>query len=1474
MTALDRFHPIVRQWFGQLVGTPTDIQTRAWPEIAGGNHVLVTAPTGSGKTLTAFLWAINNLILNAGAKSMHRVLYISPLKALNNDIERNLTVPLGQLKECFERAGEAFPGIRIAVRSGDTDPSQRRQIVRHPPEIFITTPESLNILLSSKSGRRVLEGISTVILDEIHAVVPGRRGTFLMTAVERMIPLCGEFQRIALSATVKPLKVVAEFVGGYRLVRTGEFYEYEKRPVKIVQSNTPKRYNINVRFPSQPANIKKKEDWWAALTEDFRDVIRGNQSTLFFTNSRRMVEKITRFINDKFENDRVYSHHGSLSREIRSVVEKRFKEGDLAAIVATSSLELGIDIGSVDQVVLVQPPFSIASAIQRIGRAGHGVGQVSSGLFYPLHNHAFLESAVIAAHIDGKEIEETMPLESPLDVLAQVVLSMTLLEDRDIDELFAEIRASFPYRHLGRNEFDLVMEMLAGRYADARIRELNPRLLLDRVKNTARARAHTAHLLYLSGGVIPDRGYYNLRVADSKVKIGQLDEEFVWERSLGEAFPFGNQIWRILRITHNDVEVAPVQKSNTVIPFWRAEDMNRSFHLSERIGGFLEAADQELELPQFKTRLLDLHHMSEAAADALIDYLKRQKKETGAPLPHRHHVLVEHFYDPVNVKDTKQTVLHTYWGGRVNRPFAFALAAAWHETYGYPLELFVNNDCIILNCPHAFGISEILALVKAEKVVPLLRKKLESTGFFGARFRENAQRALLLPRRSFHERMPLWLNRLRSKKLLEAVSQYEDFPVILETWRDCLKNEFEIERLQHLLEEIQAGEIQITEAATRKPSPFAEGIIWRQTNFYMYEDDTPGGKLQSNLSDQLLKEVMASSHLRPRFSNQLIDELQQKLQRTAEGYPPDSPEELLLWLKERLLIPMSDWKALMTAIQRDHEEDTNSWLKRIEDRISIFERDGRPIGMAALELEARIQSSLGSNFEEQALAAFLGEWLRFYGPVTAEFISSTLGIADDVLAETLDALAEDDRVLIDEFRESPADDQGPGPVEICEAENVEILLRMRRSRARPAFAALPPENLPLFLAAYQGLTTPGDTLEDLQRSIEMLFGYPARAALWESDIFPARLSPYYTHWLDAAVRQNELSWFGCGNERTSFCFESDFELFPVAMPASDREQVKEKGQADVTRGLDEVFAQSVGRLTFDDIAGIMRASTQDLSDGLWNLAWRGRIANDDYQTLRIGIMNRFKAESSNQGNASPGTRRRSRRFGFNRWKQSRPFTGSWYALEGIDSDAVDALDRQEIVKDRIRLLLSRYGVLMREIVWNELPGLRWGTIFPVLRLMELSGEIVSGHFFQGVAGLQFISPQALRLLNRGLNHEAVYWMNAADPASLCGIPIESLKGSLPRRLPTTHVVFQGATLVLVSKKNGKELEWFVEPGHPQCGEFLAFFYVLMSREFQPLKYINVETINGIPALDSPFRHDLLANGFQRDYKGLMLLKSY
>jgi ATP-dependent helicase Lhr and Lhr-like helicase len=1490
---LDLFHPLIRKWFLEKVGTPTDIQSQAWPEIARGEHVLVTAPTGSGKTLTAFLWAINNFLEGKNPSEHQRVIYISPLKALNNDIQRNLNAPLQELQIYFAEAGATFPVIRTAVRSGDTEPSERRKMMRQPPEIFITTPESLNIMLTSKSGRKMLTGISTVILDEIHAVLPFKRGSYLITAIDRMVALNGEIQRIALSATVKPLDLVADFIGGYKIKNLGGEFSYQKRRVSIIRSQIKKQYNISVQFPEGAGDSNNTEVWWPALTDSFRKVIGRNHSSLFFANSRRMVEKITRFINDT-EGDRVYSHHGSLSKEIRSVVEKRFKEGELSAIIATSSLELGIDIGSVDEVVLIQAPTAISSAIQRIGRSGHGVDQVSKGVFYPIHSRDFLEAAVLAANIDGEAIESMKPLEAPLDVLAQVLLSMMVAEERNLDDLYGEIRASYPYHKMSRKEFDLVIEMLAGRYADARIRELKPRLLVDRVKNTAKARENTAPLLYLSGGVIPDRGYFNLRVADTKAKIGELDEEFVWERSLGDAFPLGNQVWRILKVTHNDVEVAQVSKTNTLIPFWRAEEMNRSFHLSEKIGHFLEESDKGPEDKEFKKKLETLHHMSPRAANELSRYLKSQQKETGAALPHRHHILIEHFRDPVNLADSKQTVLHTLWGGRVNRPFAFALSAAWEEKYGQSLEVFVNNDCIMVNLPHSFSGSDIIGLVKPGKIRQSMRTKLESTGYFGARFRENAGRALLLPKQNFKARMPLWLNRMRSKKLLEAVSQYNDFPILLETWRGCLNNDFEIDTLENLLEEIQGGEITITEVVTKKPSPFADGIIWRQTNQFMYEDDSPGSKLRTNLSDSLLKEVMYASHIRPRFSKELLNSFRAKLHRVTPGYAPDSGEELLQWVKERLYIPAKEWQELLLAINRDYDIDSTGLTKEIEKNLYYFNHEDSLVAVLALENLPRISHALGFKEEraqsiaaamkqtaifdqdpEETLVAFLGEWLRFYGPVEQGFLESVLHSSQDRLAPALQELLDEERILVDEFREGVEDLE-----EICEIENLEILLRIRRSKARPTIEPKEIDHLPLFMATYQGLTSPGDNLEDLQESLETLFGYPARASLWETDILPARLSPYYSSWMDSALRDNELLWFGCGAERIGFCFESDYELFAFEMgnggPVKDNKKENSDNEKynykEAVQQLDDTLRASKGKFELTDLAKTSQLTSLELTTSLWQLAWQGRVTNDHYKTIRMGVMNKFRPLQP------PPMRQRSShgrgRVNFNRWQAGRALTGNWYALPDYSGDDLDALDRQDLVKDRIRQLFMRYGILFRELLWNELPTMRWAQVFRVLRLMELSGEIVSGHFFKGIPGLQFCTISALTLFTKGLPEDAIFWMNAADPASPCGMGLEQLKPMFPHRLATTHIVFHGKNPVLISKKNGKELIFNVPPDHVKIDDYLELFKVLVGREFQPLKYVSVETINDEPALDSPYKKPLQAFGFKKDYKALALMKSY
>lgn len=1448
---LEGFHPLIRRWFEERFGEPTPVQAAAWPRIASGAHVLVTAPTGSGKTLAAFLWGIDRMVSGAWSTGQTRVLYISPLRALNNDIRRNLMIPLEELAALFAAEGEPFPSIRALTRSGDTPADERRHMLRRPPEILITTPESLNILLTAKSGRNNLTGIAAIVLDEIHAVAGTKRGSHLITAVERLVPLSGEFQRIALSATVRPLDTVAAFVGGYRLIGDGPGGRYEPREVVIADHAGGRRFDIRVAFPDNARERMADDSWWPALVADFKKIIHGNRSTLFFTNSRRTAEKLARLINEDEPMPLAYSHHGSLSRELRLEVEHKLKKGELRAIVATSSLELGIDIGDLDCVVLVQTPFAISSAVQRIGRAGHGVGETSRGVIYPTHGRDFLFAAVTARAVPEGDIEPVRPVEGALDVLAQLILSMCCAEEWDIERLYARIRTAWPYRDLPRRQFDLVLEMLAGRYADTRLRELSPRLSIDRVDNTARARAGASMLVYLSGGTIPDRGYFDLRVQDTRARIGELDEEFVWERRVGESFAMGAQVWRIQRITHNDVEVVPVGASPGIIPFWRAEEQHRDFHFAEKIARFLEEADRRLDEDGFIDDLSDRFLMETAAARELADFLGRQKVRTGAPLPHRRHLLVEHFDDPLNTSARKQVVLHTMWGGRVNQPLAHALAAAWEERFGHQLEVTANNECVMLLLPHAFSRRDLIELLPVERIEELLRGRLEKTGFFGARFRENAGRALLLPRGGFGKRLPLWLNRLRSKKLLDTVMGFEDFPILLETWRTCLRDEFDIATLKSLLSEVREGEITVSEVKTTQASPFAEGLIWQQTNTYMYRDDTPESEGRSRLNDDLLREIASSPGLRPDIPPALIVEIEAKLHRTAPGYAPATAHDMLDLLKERLIMPVSEWDELLAAAAHDHGPDALHIADSIRKKIRRLTMPGASVeSLCALETMPLLAVLSGDGAvpeESEADAAGLfSQWLSFYGPVRPSFVEGTLGLSPERLELLLADLSGERRLIVGRLT------TGSEAVEICDQENLERLLRMLRRSRRAVFRALPIERLQLFLAAWQGLTEKGSGIGAMQNRLDQLFGWPAPASAWEEYILPARLEPYYTSWLDSLMQTSELTWTGCGPKKLTFCFHGERELF-----------------LRITGEIEEVLAlipSGRGRYSFMECARHSGIPTDELTDRLWALAWKGIAANDGFHVVRSGARHGF----------SPFTREsddpRGAQAAFHRWESTRPMAGNWYIVP--DAGEHDAMEEEELRHDRVRALLRRYGILFRELLERELPPLRWGGLFRTLRLMELSGEVLAGQFFEGVPGPQFASHEAFGMMNGGLPDDAIFWMNAADPAALCGVKLEAMKGSLPSRLAATSLCFHGSRPVLIARKNGAALEIDAPFDSPHLHRYLNMFKSILGRQFNAPQSVRIETINGTAAASSEYAPVLKDFGFVTHYRGLELRKRY
>lgn len=1429
-----QFHPIIQQWFDERYGSATDIQAMSWPRIAERDNLLITAPTGSGKTLTAFLWTLNRFAIGELETGATRVLYISPLKALNNDIRKNLLQPLKELNERFEAQGQVFPKVGVSVRSGDTQPEERRRMLRQPPEILITTPESLNIMLSSRGGLNILHDIDTVILDEIHAVVDSKRGVYLMSAIERLAALSGEFQRIALSATVNPLDTVANFVAGYR--RDGE--TYTKRQVDVLVSQAKKTYDISIRYPEAAANRGEDEKIWDYLAADLLPKIHENNSTLIFVNSRALCEKLTYKINTLADRLVAYAHHGSLAREIRTEVEEQLKSGNLEAIVATSSLEMGIDIGALDEVVLVQSPGSIASTIQRIGRAGHQVGAASRCTIYPTHPQDFVEAAVLASAVREKALEPVKIIHKPLDVLGQIIISITGTESWDIDDLYAELKRSTAFHELTRQEFDLVINMLLGRYADHHIRELKPRVRVDRMNNRIEARKGALLSLYLSGGVIPDRGYFQLRHETDNAKIGELDEEFVWEARVGQVFSLGTQAWQVRKITHNDVIVGPAKAGTSAPPFWRAEPINRSFHYAERINEFLEAANEEVHEPSFRDKLMNEYCAEPRVADEIITFLKRQQEHVDRPLPHRHHLVVERIRSGPMRATGHQLVLHTGWGAEVNRPLALALEAAWQEKYGEEPEVFVANESLVLQLPHEVSADEILEMVPSHRLEELLRKRLEGSGFFGARFRENAGRSLLLSKGRFNERKPLWMSRLQSQKLLDSVLKYEDFPVLLETWRTCLRDEFDMEHLRQMLHEIETRDIVVSEVDTATPSPFAQSVAHEQIMIYMYMNDAPksSGKT-SKLREDLLQEVVFTPGMRPGIARHIIDEFITMRQRHEAAYLPQDMTDLNDWVSERSAIPMREWQVLTERLEFEIDM---SQLRVIAEDSLVVSRDD----------EARFSTLLTSD--EESFSIFVANLLQYYGPVSEAFLSQTLKVPESRIREVLDALTDANALVVGELIQ---DDPNTW---YCDADNYEYLLRLQRARGRPRIEAKPGEALPAFLYGWQTRFSAHDPLDKLYECVERLRGLPAPAGLWETEILPTRLTGYHTSQLDLLFQEGDLQWLGAGDKQVMLSFVDELDL---VLPTE-----AEDSETPTSRFIDTAHA----RYDFSTLLDMTGETSSTLAEGLWQEAWKTTITNDSFAALRKGIENNFKVDKIEAPNATQ--MRRTRRGAFNRWRGAMPFAGNWYLINKSE-DALELLEQQEQNRERARLLLDRYGIVFRELCERESDAFIWRTIFRTLRLMELSGEVVSGHFFQGIPGPQYMTPTALRFFQEPITKEnnQVFFLNATDPVSPSGLGLGIHGDQLPRRIPSNYLVYDGDTLVLLVGKRGKELKFLVPPDHERLNEYLKVLHHMMYRSFDPVRKLTIETINDEPAVSSPYLKCLEETfNILRDYKSVMI----
>jgi len=1490
------FHPVIRSWFTENFKEPTPVQAESWPLIERGENVLALAPTGSGKTLTAFLSAVSRFCSSSGEKydaEKLSVLYISPLKALNEDIKRNLLEPLAEIKIRFEKEGLVFPPIRVETRSGDTPQSHRRRFYIKPPSILALTPESLSILLLNPKGRQVLSNVKYLIIDEIHALLGNKRGAFLSCQIDRLSAVAGEFQRISLSATIRNPQTAADFTGGllYETDVTGREQGNIKskiRKVNIVAPFSEKQIDFSIEFPDLEIEKGEKEENTASrytplINYILKRIFEGS-NLLVFADSRRRAERLCFLLNEEsasffarnvimnndiknaqnvFSGTVAYPHHGSLSKEVRRSVEKGLAEGRLPCVVATSSLELGIDIGCVDEVVLAGSPSSVSQTLQRIGRSGHGVGQTSRGKLFALHGKDLLLAAALKSAVDERDIEEIHPIENPLDILAQLILSLCSEKDRNIDELYEIIKKYYIFKNLNFDSYNRVVNMLAGFSGEkSRLREIKPRIWLDKTEGKIGVLEGTTSLLYTSGGVIANRGLYSLRLADG-TKIGELDEEFVWERRLGDCFDFGARGWRITNISSESVDVVPLNNRTENIPFWKGEIPFRSVNLTERLLSILEEYNKNNDVK------LNVPDQIYAALKKLLD--TQRKSQNGLPLPDKNNIIVEIITGNELNRDFCTIVIHNFRGGQVNYPLSLALSSEMERIIKLRVASFAGDDNILFLLPRlgledaSFSPEEIFLKAVSALETPdggikrgerLFRNRLESSALFGANFREAAERSLLLPKSPFGKRTPLWIMRQRAKRLFDAVSNADGFPVTAESWRCCLSDTFDMNGFRDLTAAINNGSVTLSFFKTNTPSPFSRDLVREETNAFMYEyderQDLAGKTHRATLSDKIIEEAAGISCLRPALKKSVIDEFTSKLRREIPGWAPEDILSLNEWIKERIAVPSDEWDILCSVLPETLIENID------KNKIKTITRKN-----------ALVFSVVHRDWEEDwknEPLNLLGQWLRYEGPVSVERLCAIFGAEADEIQDALNALSEVDEAVCDvEIK-----DEKLGF--ICDRENLEMLLRLSRKKQKPEIKERPASLLVPFMALRQGLAG-NNTDEEKSAVRKNLHAWTSPAKLWETEIFPARNSAYDTEKINREIQDGQIVWYGSGRERIGFCLPEDLDL--------SLNLNREKEKTILSPLLSSLFFNQHRdfweiKNELNNIADINdTADSRSCVDAVWKEVWNGNLTSDSLDPVRKGIEAGFKIRDieipANKEIIYPfGRQRRIPGALKNRWKNGAPVQNRWYSLlmendstAGADHWDASALEEEALNQDRVRLLLKRWGILCRPLLEREEAQFSWSKLLPSMRRMELSGELAAGRFFSGINSLQFASNSIAGELEKAENFNGLYWMNAADPASPAGLDIDTGYRTCARSV-SNRLYYRGKDLIAVSCKNGKELQIFIKADDPDIVKLIELLKIPRTRKVLPENKLPVEKINGVNAAESDYAPIFKEYGFLYD----------
>ncbi|MFN2616643.1 MAG: DEAD/DEAH box helicase [Thermoleophilaceae bacterium] len=1455
----------VRGWFERSFEAPTEAQAGAWPAIAAGHNVLVSAPTGSGKTLAAFLWGLDRLRAEPADPRRTRLVYVSPLKALSYDVEKNLRAPLRGI------GGE----LEVAIRTGDTPQRERQQMLRKPPDVMITTPESLYLMLTSRA-REFLRDAEWVIVDEIHAVAQTKRGAHLALTLERLEHLAGRsLQRIGLSATQRPLDEVARFLVG------------PGRECEVVDAGRQKPLDLRIQVPvedmkepsahppdSTSAELQSHADGaattrsiWPAIYPELLELIRKHRSTIVFVNNRRGAERLAMRLNELAADEAspgngsepapqiARAHHGSLAREERLVVEDLLKSGELPCLVATSSLELGIDMGAVDLVVQVESPKSVTAGLQRIGRAGHSVGEVSKGRIFPKFRADLLECAVVTRRMREGDIEPTVVPRNPLDVLAQQVVAMAATGDEwKAQELHELVRRAYPYAELSRELLDSVLDMLDGRYPSEEFAELRPRIVWDRLEDTIRARRGALQLAVTNAGTIPDRGLYGVHLPDGR-RVGELDEEMVYEARPGQTFLLGASTWRIEEVTRDRVIVTPAPGLPGAVPFWRGEGIGRPKELGRAIGEFARTAVERE--PEELSREYDL---DPRAARNLVAFLREQREATRV-VPSDRTLVVERFRDEIG--DWRLCVLSPF-GGRVHAPWALALSARIRDRFGLESDAIWSDDGIIVHLPDADEPpSPELVLVEPQELEELVVRELSGSALYGARFRENASRSLLLPRAYPGKRTPLWQQRLKAQSLLEVAKRYGQFPVVLETYRECLRDVFDLPGLEELLRGLHTRELSLVEVETQRASPYASSLLFDYVATYMYEGDTPNAERRAaalSLDRELLRELLGQEELRDLIDPAALDEVEADLQRRSERTKAANADTLHDVLRavgdltageaqERCLEAVSAQR-MLTELQRGR--------RAVTIRLGGEERwiPAEDAGLYRDALGAVPPGGLPDAFleeVEQPLLRLLRRYARTHGPFTTPELADRYGVDPE---PALRELVRDGDLIRGELR------PGGSGREWCSAD---VLRRLRRASLASMRREVEPAEqraLARFLPEWQGIDAApagGAGPDRLRELLVPLQGLALAPEVWERDVLPRRLGGYSPAWIDQLCAGGELVWVGAGSlgrrsGKVALYFREDARW--LGPPASKQER-PEAPSHDLLRA-----RLAAGAAFWTDlVVDIAELEPLELQEALWDLVWAGEVTNDAFAPLRAPRLSLARREP-----------RSGRRFARRRRPEAPQVQGRWSLTEALFKEAPPHGPRVRAVAE---LLLERYGIVTRETVLAEgIPG-GFSGLYGELSNLETLGTARRGYFVEGLGGAQFALPAAVERLRSLRSDEPAgpLVVAATDPGNPYGASLpwprrEADHGRRPARVPGAYVVTLDAEPALYVERGGKGLLPLREPDEAWLRPALEAISDEVRRGRLPR--LGIERFDGESVIGSPVGALLIELGFRQGPRRLTL----